>query len=77
MLVPNLLGRHLADQQVSKQAACSIPTASPPSKKINNNKKKPKLNNKQGTEKEHATEGAGWCSKCTGGGGRCKELISM
>jgi hypothetical protein len=37
--------------------------------------KKKNLNNKQGTEKEHAAEEAG-CCKCTGEGGRSKELIS-
>jgi hypothetical protein len=37
--------------------------------------KKPQLNNKQGTEKEHAAEGVG-CRKLTGEGGRGKELIS-
>jgi hypothetical protein len=31
---------------------------------------------KQGTEKEHAAEGAG-CSEYTGEGGKSKELISM
>jgi hypothetical protein len=37
--------------------------------------KEKKLNNKQGTEKEHAKEGAR-CSEYTGEAGRCKELIS-
>jgi hypothetical protein len=34
------------------------------------------MNNKQGTEKEHAAEEAG-CCKHSGEGGRSKELISM
>jgi hypothetical protein len=62
--------------------ACGIPTATP---EINQHSlldrlsppphKKKNLNNKQGTEKEHAAEGVG-CSKCTREGGRSKELIS-
>jgi hypothetical protein len=35
-----------------------------------------KLNNKQGTEREHVAETAG-CSECTGEGGRRKELITI
>jgi hypothetical protein len=45
-----------------------------PSKKPKKSKTK-KLNNKQGTKKEHTAEGAG-CSEHTGEGGRGKELIS-
>jgi hypothetical protein len=80
----NLLWRHPAEQQVSKQVAHSIPTGTPgqnhrsPLDRLTPHpaKKKEKQNNKQGTEKEHAAEGAG-CSECTGEGGRGKELISM
>jgi hypothetical protein len=35
-----------------------------------------KLNNKQGTEKEHAAEGVG-CCKCSGEGKRHNGLISI
>jgi hypothetical protein len=38
-------------------------------------KKQKNLNNKPGTEKEHAAEGVG-CSECTREGGRSKVLIS-
>jgi hypothetical protein len=65
--------------------ACSIPTATPGINQHNSldrlnpalqkKKKKKQLNNKQGSEKEHAAEGAG-CHKRTREGGRGKELIS-
>jgi hypothetical protein len=82
MLVPNLLVRHPADQQVNKEVSRSIPTATPrinqhsPLNRLTSHpQKKKKMNNKQGTEKEHTAEGVGYC-KHTREEWRSKMLIS-
>jgi hypothetical protein len=77
MQSPNLLGKHrpTGEQISGMQNSHSYPWDKPaytPDRLTSNPQKK--LNNKQGTEKEHAAEGAG-CSEHTGEVGRSKELV--
>jgi hypothetical protein len=79
-LAPNLLERCIptGEQVNGVQYSHSYPWDKPtePAGETDPCTSKRNLNTKQGTEKEHATEGTG-CSECTREVGRSKELISM
>jgi hypothetical protein len=69
-------GRSTGEQQASRDTPTATPGINQHSTLDRLTPPHPAKKNKQGTEKEHAAEGAG-CWKHTGEGRRAKELISM